>query len=61
MNDEKPKRKSYLKGMQDELLIAKEHKLHPAIIEELEERIEAHLQYKRDYHKSHYVSRKKVK
>lgn len=61
MEDVKIKRKSYLKGMQDELVIAKEHKLHPAIIAELEERIEAHLQYKRDYHKAHYISRKKVK
>lgn len=55
------KRKSYLKGMQEELAIAIEHKLHPAIVAELEERIEAHKQYKRDYHKKHYVSKKKVK
>lgn len=58
MNDVKVKRKSYIKGMRDELIIAKEHNLHPAIIAELEERIEKHLQYKRDYHKAHYVSKK---
>lgn len=58
MDNVKIKRKSYLRGMQEELQIAKEHKLHPAIIAELEERIDKHLQYKRDYHKAHYVSKK---
>ena len=52
------KRISYLKKMRADLSLAIEGNLHPAIIAEIQERIDAHLQYKADYHKKHYVSRK---
>lgn len=52
------KRISYLKKMRNDLAIAVEAKLHPAIIAEIQERIDRHLKYKADYHKKHYVSRK---
>jgi hypothetical protein len=54
---EKKTRLGYLAGLQRDLAIAKAEHLHPAIIDELESRIEAHKQYKRDYHKRTYKSR----
>ena len=51
------KRLGYLAGLKRDLAIAQSEHLHPAIIDELESRIEAHKQYKRDYHKRTYKSR----
>lgn len=47
-----------MKKMRNDLAIAVEAKLHPAIIAEIQERIDAHIKYKSAYHKKHYVSKK---
>jgi hypothetical protein len=52
------KRISYLKKMRNDLAIAVEAKLHPAIVAEIQERIDAHIVYKAAYHKKNYISRK---
>lgn len=47
-----------MKKMRNDLALAKEGNLHPAIIAEIQERIDKHIKYKADYHKKHYVSKK---
>lgn len=47
-----------MKKMRADLAIAIEGNLHPAIVAEIQERIDAHIRYKAEYHKKHYVSRK---
>lgn len=58
--ESKHKRVGYLKGLRQDLAIAEAEQMHPAIVAELKERIEAHLEYKRQYHKRNYVPRVKV-
>lgn len=53
------KRVGYLTGLRQELQLAESEHMHPAIVAELKERIEAHLEYKRQYHKRTYVPRVK--
>ena len=55
--ESKHKRVGYLKGLRQDLAIAEAEHMHPAIVAELKERIEAHLEYKRQYHKRNYVPR----
>jgi len=53
----KPKRKGYGTKLREDLKLARDRKLHPAIIKDLEERLEAHKAYKHAYYVDHYVPR----
>lgn len=47
-------------SLRRDLEVAEAEKMHPAIIAELKDRIEAHLEYKRNYHKRNYVPRQRA-
>lgn len=49
------KRKSYMQELKADLELAKEAKLHPSIIADIETRLEAHRQYKHEWYKARYV------
>ena len=53
----KPRRKGYGTKLRDDLQIARDRKLHPAIIKDLEDRLAAHKAYKHAYYTAHYVPR----
>lgn len=52
---EKPKRVGYLTDLRRKLAHAIEHKLPADVILDLQTRMEAQLQYRRDYYKSRYL------
>lgn len=49
------KRKSYMQELQADLELAREARLHPSIIADIEARLEAHRAYKHAWYKAHYV------
>lgn len=49
------KRKSYMQELKDDLELAREAKLHPSIIADIESRLERHRQYKHEWYKARYV------
>ena len=49
------KRKSYMQELQADLELAREAKLHPSIIADIEARLERHRQYKHEWYKARYV------